>query len=411
MSARFQPTPLPALRMNPMNSIYLPSRRAIALAVSTALLAAGLAGCGESSSADAPQAAASAASAAAPADPLVVQPSPTLAQRVKDAKVSEAPVSEPLEVVGRIDFNEQTLARIGAAVTGRITELYALPGQTVRAGEALAQLHSAELAAAQLALLKANAQREQATRAVERARMLLASDVIGSAELQRRENELAVAEVEQRAAADTLRVMGVSPKAHAGGVINSTSSIVSTLNGVLVERRVNRGQVVQPAEGLFTVADLSTVWVVAQVPESEVGRVRAGQKVRVSVPSNGVEPIEGQLVWVADTVNPETRTVTVRTELPNPKRLFKPAMLATMAIEPLPVPRLVVPTSAVVREENADHVYVRQGTANAYRLTRVQLGDEAGGVRVVKDGLRGGETIAAEGGFHLNNERKRAEME
>jgi cobalt-zinc-cadmium efflux system membrane fusion protein len=131
----------------------------------------------------------------------------------------------------------------------------------------------------------------------------------------------------------------------------------------------------------------------------------------VSVPSNGVEPIEGQLVWVADTVNPETRTVTVRTELPNPKRQLKPAMLATMAIEPLPVPRLVVPTSAVVREEIADHVYVRQGTANAYRLTRVQLGDEAGGVRVVKDGLRGGETIAVEGGFHLNNERKRAEME
>lgn len=410
MSARRQPPSLPALRMNPMNSIYLPSRRAIALAVSTALLAAGLAGCGEATSA-APQAAASAASAAAPADPLVVQPSPALAQRVKDAKVAEAPVSEPLEVVGRIDFNEQTLARIGAAVTGRITELHALPGQTVRAGEALAQLHSAELAAAQLALLKANAQREQAAKAVERARMLLASDVIGSAELQRRENELAVAEVEQRAAADTLRVMGVSPKAHAGGVINSTSSIVSTLNGVLVERRVNRGQVVQPAEVLFTVADLSTVWVVAQVPESEVGRVRAGQKVRVSVPSNGVEPIEGQLVWVADTVNPETRTVTVRTELPNPKRQLKPAMLATMAIEPLPVPRLVVPTSAVVREENADHVYVRQGTSNAYRLTRVQLGDETSGVRVVKDGLRGGETIAAEGGFHLNNERKRAEME
>ena len=341
-----------------------------------------------------------------------MQPTPALAQRIKDAKVSEAPVSEPLEVVGRIDFNEQTLARIGAAVTGRVTELYALPGQNVRAGEALAQLHSAELAAAQLALLKANAQREQAAKAVERARMLLASDVIGSAELQRRENELAVAEVEQRAAADTLRVMGVSPTAKGGGgVINSTSSIVSTLNGVLVERRVNRGQVVQPAEVLFTVADLSTVWVVAQVPESEVGRVRAGQKVRVSVPSNGVEPIEGQLVWVADTVNPETRTVTVRTELPNPKRQLKPAMLATMAIEPLPVPRLVVPTSAVVREENADHVYVRQGTGNAYRLTRVQLGDETGGVRVVKDGLRGGETIAAEGGFHLNNERKRAEME
>jgi cobalt-zinc-cadmium efflux system membrane fusion protein len=394
-----------------MNTFVFPSRRALALAVSTALLAAGLSGCGEPSAAETAQAAQATASAP-PADPLRVVPAPALAQRLKEAQVVEAPVSEPLEVVARVGFNEQSLARIGAAVTGRITELHALPGQAVRAGEVLAQLHSTELAAAQLALLKANAQRELAAKAVERARLLLASDVIGSAEVQRRETELAVAEVEQRAAADALRVMGVAPqKAGAGGVINSTSAIVSTLNGVVVERRVNRGQVVQPAEGLFTVADLSTVWVVAQVPEAEAARVRVGQKVRVSVPANGLQPVAGELTWVADTVDPETRTVTVRTELRNPQRLLKPEMLASMAIEPLPVPRLVVPSAAVVREENGDHVFVRQGQSGTYRLTRVELGDEVNGVRVVRGGLRAGDTIVVEGGFHLNNERKRATLE
>jgi cobalt-zinc-cadmium efflux system membrane fusion protein len=169
--------------------------------------------------------------------------------------------------------------------------------------------------------------------------------------------------------------------------------------------------VVQPAEALFTVADLSTVWVVAQVPEVEAGRVRVGQKVRVSVPANGEEPVEGRLAWVADTVDPETRTVTVRTELPNPQRLLKPAMLASMAIEPLPQPRLVVPSAAVVREDNEDHVFVRQSATGSYRLTRVQLGDEVGGLRVVRGGLRGGETIVVEGGFHLNNERKHGGQE
>jgi cobalt-zinc-cadmium efflux system membrane fusion protein len=391
--------------MKPMPT-FLPSWRVLPLAALVSLAAAVLAGCIEHSVAETPPKA-----AAAPADPLLVQAGASLAERIQEAALSPVPISEPLQVAARIDFNEQTMARIGAAVTGRVTELHAVPGERVKAGQALAQLHSAELASAQLALLKAKAQHELAAKAVERARMLLASDVIGSAELQRRENELAVAEVERQAAADALRVMGVSPQAKAAGVINSTSAIVSSLSGVVVERHVHRGQVVQPAQALFTVADLSTVWAVAQVPETEIGRVQAGQKVRVSVPANGEQPIEGTLAWVADTVNAETRTVTVRAELPNPKRLLKPAMLATMAIEPLPAPRLAVPTSAVVREDNVDHVFLRQAQPGSYRLTRVELGDEVNGLRPVRSGLRGGETLVVAGGFHLNNERKRAEME
>ncbi|UUX94961.1 efflux RND transporter periplasmic adaptor subunit [Aquabacterium sp. J223] len=389
-------------------SSHRPIAAARVLLLTAALAAAGLvAGCGSEAEANKP------AAAAAPTDPRLVTPPDSLAQRLKTGVVARVPVSEPLQVVGRVDFDEQSVARIGAAVTGRVTELYALPGQSVQAGEVLAQLHSAELATAQLALLKARAQRDLAGKAVERARTLLAADVIGSAELQRRENELAVAQVEERAATDQLRVMGVSPKAiaqtTASGAINSTSSIVSTVNGVLVERRVNRGQVVQPAEMLFTVADLSRVWVVAQVPESEIGRVRVGQPVKVEVAAQGIDAIEGHLVWVADIVNPETRTVTVRTEVANPKRQLRPAMLANMAIEPLPVERLVVPSSAVVREENVDHVFVKTDKG-PWRLTPVKLGDEVNGLRAVRSGLVGGETIVIEGGFHLNNERKRAEL-
>ncbi|HYF57720.1 MAG TPA: efflux RND transporter periplasmic adaptor subunit, partial [Burkholderiaceae bacterium] len=359
-------------------------------ALAAALVAAALAAaCGEKAPA-APEAAA--ARPSTPADPNVIAAPATLAERLKVDTVARRAVSEPLSVVGRIDFDEQSVARIGASVTGRVTELSGMLGQTVKAGQVLAQLHSTELGNAQLGYLKANAQRELASKAVERAKLLLAADVIGSAELQRRENELVVAQVEKRAAADQLRVMGMSPReierTIETGAITSTSSVVSTVNGVVVDRKVNRGQVVQPADVMFIIADLSRVWVVAQVPEAEVHRVQPGQAVTIEVTSS-VEPLRGRVAWIADTVNPETRTVTVRTEVDNPKRQLKPEMLANVSIQPTPVERLVVPSSAVVREGNGDHVFVR-GTDGRFRLTKVQLADESGGLRVVESGLRGG---------------------
>lgn len=374
-----------------------------------------LAGCGK----DAPSSAApaspptAAAAPRAPSDPLLVAPPASLQERLRTASVERRLVTEPLSVVGRIDFDEQSVSRIGSSVTGRITELAVAPGQTVAAGQLLAQLNSAELGTAQLAYLKADAQRELAAKAVERAKLLLAADVIGTAELQRRENELKVAEIEQRAAADQLRVMGMSRTAITrtltSGAITSTSSVVSTVSGVVVERKVNRGQVVQPADELFTVADLSRVWVVAKVPESQITRVQIGQPVKISVTSSPV-PLRGRVAWIADTVSVETRTVTVRTVVDNPKRQLRPAMLADVTIEPVALERLVVPGGAVVRESNRDHVFVRQADGR-YRLTAVELADEAGDQRVVESGLKGGEVIVIDGAFHLNNERKRAELE
>jgi len=406
------PTSIASLRTTRIDrGLRAPSSRA---GLAVALLLTGvLAGCGDRPADPAAAAAVSAKAATAPADPNVVAAPPSLAERLELGRVERRPVTEPLSVVGRIDFDEQSVARIGASVTGRITDLAGALGQSVRAGQVLAQLHSTELGGAQLAYLKANAQYELASKAVERARLLLAADVIGSAELQRRENELQVAVVERRAAADQLRVMGMKPEAidqtNRTGSITSTSPVVSTVNGVIVERRVNKGQVVQPADVMFVVADLSRVWVVAQVPESQIGRVSPGQAVTVEVTSQS-EPLRGRVAWIADTVNPETRTVTVRTEVDNAQRALKPAMLANVSIEPAAVERLVVPASAVVRESNLDHVFVRAADGR-YRLTRVTLADESGGLRIVQAGLKGGEEIVAQGGFHLNNERKRAELE
>jgi cobalt-zinc-cadmium efflux system membrane fusion protein len=238
--------------------------------------------------------------------------------------------------------------------------------------------------------------------------------VIGSAELQRRENELASAEAELRAAEDQLKILGMSKEAIDNlartRTINSVSPITATLSGTVIERRVTHGQVVQPAEALFTVADLSYIWAVAEVPEQQVHLIQLGQKVEVEVPAlPHKDGLIGIITYIADIVNPETRTVTVRTGLPNPDHSLKPAMLAQMVIQGRPVTRLAVPARAVVREGNADHVLVQTG-ADEFRLRPVILGSEERDLRPVLEGLKEGERIVTEGAFHLNNERKRKEL-
>ncbi|MGE5471856.1 MAG: efflux RND transporter periplasmic adaptor subunit [Bacteroidota bacterium] len=352
--------------------------------------------------------------AAPPADPALVAPAQELLAQLKLENVSRRPIAETLRVAGQISFDEQRLARIGATITGRVTDIDAVLGQSVRKGDVLARLNSSELSSQQLAYLKARAQLELNRRNAERARALYEADVIGAAELQRRESEHHISIAETRAAADQLQLLGVSPAAidrlGKQGAVNSVTPVVANLSGVVVERRLAQGQVVQPADALFVVADLTRLWAVAQVPEQQVSQVREGQAVSIEVPALGHEKLVGKLIYVGRTIDPETRTVLVRTELDNREGRLKPAMLASMLIEAKPVERLVVPASAVVRENDEDHVFVAEGDA-VFRLLKVKLGVEQGGQRVVLSGLKGQEKIVVDGAFHLNNERNRKEME
>ncbi len=347
-------------------------------------------------------------------DPALVTPAPELLAQLKLADVSIRPVAETLRVAGRIDFDEQRLARIGATVTGRVTQIDALLGQEVKKGDVLARLNSSELSSQQLAYLKARSQLELNRRNAERAKALFDADVIAAAEMQRRDSEYQISVAETRAAADQLQILGVSPAAverlAKNGAVDSVTPVVATLGGVVVERKLAQGQVVQPADALFVVADLSRLWAVAQVPEQQVSQVKVGQTVNIEVPALGNEKLIGKLIFVGQTINPETRTVLVRTELDNTYGRLKPAMLASMLIEAKPVERMVIPASAVVRENDEEHVFVAEGDG-VFRLLKVKLGPEQGGQRVVISGLKGQEKLVVDGAFHLNNERNRKEME
>lgn len=347
-------------------------------------------------------------------DAMRVLATDSLQAQIQVTEVASQLISDTLRAAGQIDFDEQALTRIGSSVTGRVTQIQATLGQIVDKGDTLALINSSELSGAQLAYLKARSERELHRRNLGRAQTLFDADVISAAELQRRENEYEIASAETRAAQDQLRVLGVSvisiERLAATGAIDSVAGVVASIKGVVVERKIAAGQVVQPSDVLFAVADLSRVWAVAQVPEQQISQVKVGQSVSIEVPALGNEKLEGKLIYVGQTVNPESRTVLVRTALDNKGGRLKPSMLASMLIESTPVKRLVVPITAVVRQDDADHVFVEEADKR-YRLTPVTLAAEHSGQRVVLDGLKPGMRIVSEGAFHLNNHRNLKEME
>jgi cobalt-zinc-cadmium efflux system membrane fusion protein len=269
-------------------------------------------------------------------DPSIVSVSPDLFKRLTVAVIGEGDVAETIRVPARIEVDEQRVARIGAAVTGRLTQIHVELGQRVRRGDVLATLHSAELSTSQLSYLKAVSQEGMQLRAVSRAKLLFESDVISAAELQKRESELLQAQAERQTSHDQLKVLGMTEgdivKLVGTRTVHSLFSVIATLDGAVIERKVTQGQVVQPADALFTIADLSHVWLVAEIPEQQAGLVRVGGITEADIPALEGRGLTGKLIFVSDTVKPDTRTVTVRMDVDNAERLIKPGMLASMLI-------------------------------------------------------------------------------
>ncbi len=385
-----------------------PPIRRIALQLGTLALAWPLVACSPASK---PEASAT-APAATPSDPLLVRLNAEQAGRFVTQTVVARAVAETQTHPGRIEANEQRVSRVGSAVVGRISAVNVELGDAIKPGQALARLTSAELTSAQLAYLRANSNLTQAERAVDRARQMIQADVISSAELQKRESELAIARAESRAAQDQLVLLGLPNESierlRLEGRLQPEAVVAARQGGVLLERKVNAGQVVQPGDSLFTVADLSSVWAVGSLPEQTASLIRKGQSVEVDIPALD-RTLKGKVVFVGDTIQPETRTVAIRTQLDNPHQDLKPQMLVTLRIE-LGVRQVpVVPEAAVVRENDRDHVYV-QVEPGVFKLTPVELDPLFGKFRPVRQGVEAGAVIVTEGAFHLNNLRNQQSL-
>jgi membrane fusion protein, heavy metal efflux system len=349
----------------------------------------------------------------ASADPLKVDVAPELLQSLSVGKPQWQEVTTRQKVAARIQTDASRLARIGSPVDGRITKVLVFEGQRVQQGQILAMLHSNALSDTQFGFVKAFSQENLAEQSAERARQLVQSDVMGKAELQKREAEVLQSATEVAALRAQLHGLGMSENAiqklESTRKLNSDYPIVASISGTVIERKVTIGQVVQPADPAFLVADLSNLWFVAEVPEEQAGALAIGKTVIATIPALPDQSITGRLSFVSPVVNPDTRTVQARMNLPNNRGLFKPEMLASMTFESQPEKGLTIPATAVVREENKDHVFV-QKSPTEFLLREVDLGEEVMDRRVVLRGVSVGDTIVLDGAFHLNNKRKQDQI-
>ncbi|WP_347988205.1 efflux RND transporter periplasmic adaptor subunit [Methylomonas sp. AM2-LC] len=343
-----------------------------------------------------------------------IEANPALLKLIKIEEIKPRNIADSLQLSARVELDQKRVARIGASVTGRVTEIKAELGQAVEKGQYLALLNSNELGKAQSDYLKSSSQANLRRLVVQRAERLLQSGVIAESELQDRRAILNEAEVDLQAARDQLRVMGMNESDLKNlakeRTIHSYSPVTSSIKGIVIERHITLGQVVQPSDSLYTVADLSQLWLVAEVPEQQAQWAHEGDQVEAEIPALPGMEIKGKLIYVADLVNPETRTVTVQMELANPQRLLKPQMLATLKISKHGSQLLVVPSQSVVRDNDKDYIFVQTATTR-FEMRPVKLGREENGVRVLLEGLPSGVHIVTDGAFHLNNERLRSTLE
>lgn len=322
-------------------------------------------------------------------------------------------LADKIQVPSRVTVDEERTAHIGSYITGRITDMFVILGDYVKPGQPLARITSPDLTNSQLAYLRSLSREVVTSKAYERARHLLAADAIPVAEVERRQSELEIAQAELAAATDQLRLFGLGDAELK--MLNKKRKVLpwldikATREGYVIARNVLVGQVVQPSDPLFQIADLSHVWVVGDVPEQIARDVELDQHVEIQVPALS-QQLDGIIIFVSDTVNRLTRTVMTRVMVENPERKLKPDMMANMHITDSDHKVLVVPESAVVRELNQDYVFVAL-TDNEFQRVPVELAKEVANLRPVVNGVTIEQRIVTSGAFHLDSERKLAELE
>ena len=320
------------------------------------------------------------------------------AEAIKATGVATVPVTlqdlkHEIRAVGTIEADETRLERVAARVAGRVERLHAnFTGQAVRRGAPLYTLYSPDLVSTQREYLLT----------LEQQRRLSAS---GSPEAAESARQLV------RAARDRLKLWGIGDgqirELERTGSPRLALTFVSPISGTVLQKNVVEGQYVQEGTEMYLLADLSSVWLVAQVYEFELGRVRTGQWVVASVSAYPGREFRGKVVFVEPVLDPETRTARVRAVLPNSSGDLKPGMFADARLSMPLGDQLSIPKSAAIDTGARQLVYV-ETSPGSFTPRPVKLGATAGDRREVLSGLREGEKVVAAANFFIDSQAQLA---
>ncbi len=314
------------------------------------------------------------------------------------------------EAVGNTDFNREMSVDVFAPFPGKIITLFAKAGDDVQKGAMLFTIDSPDLVQAESTLISAAGTLNFTTRALERAKQLYEVQGVAQRDLDQAITEQQAAEGALRAARDAVRIFGKADaemdRIVAERKVDSVLAVHSPIAGRVTARNAAPGQFVQPgnAPAPYTVSDVSTMWMLANVAETDFPLLQLGQEVAVDVKAYPGRLFHGKIVNIGASVDPNTRRLLVRSEVRDPKHELRPGMFATFLIHTGRTMRsTAVPFAGVVREgAGTMTVWV---TTDRKRLVRrtVKVGLQQDGLHQILEGLKPGELVATDGALFLNN--------
>lgn len=346
--------------------------------------------------------------------------------------VTSQPIEGAITATGKILVTEDRTASIGPVHEGRIRNLYAGQGSVVTKGQKLADLESADIDQAEADYFKALADLENANRTsaaevkfnqatYDRTKLLFDKEITAKKNLQQAEHDLEVAKATAANSISSAKVALSNARRHLLilGLKDSTiealaakpnlASSVFTLNapisGIVVERNATVGATVGSDANLFKIINLSSVWIDANVFEKDLGRVRLGQAVKLTVPAFPDSTFYGRVILVSSMVDPETRTVKVRTEVANRDGRLKPDMFANVEIVTASKSTAIsIPLSAVLDDGGKSVVFVADG--KDYKKQDVTLGLKSDDRVEIISGLKEGDKVVVKGNYLLMEQSK-----
>lgn len=310
---------------------------------------------------------------------------------VKTAVVEEHPLETTIRAVGRVDYDEQRIAHVNLRISGWVEDLFVdYTGQFVRKGQPLFTLYSPDLVASQDEFLLALASREKVKESP-------------LTEVRRQTDQLIDA-ARERLRLWTLTDRQIDDIARRGKA-QTYLTIYSSVTGYVIDKQVFKGMFVQPETRLYSIADLSVVWMNAEIYEFEVPFVTMNQLATVTFAAYPTEAFHGRVSYIYPYLNQEARTVKVRVEMPNPKLVLKPEMYGTVQIKIDRGHRLALPEGALLDSGTRQLVFLVRGEG-LFEPREIKVGPKIGSYYEVHEGLQSGDRVVTSGNFLIDSESK-----
>ena len=320
--------------------------------------------------------------------------------------VSVGPAAERLATTGVVEANQQAIHQVTPLVGGRIERVHVALGDQVRMGAVLLSLASPQIAEMQGGLRAAEAKLTETEATLTRTRRLVELGAGAGKDLNTAEAEYQTAQAQVTQLRQSLQALGAPTGAAENQTLISSVAIRAPMAGSVIERAVNPGAWIEAGASVLTIADLRTVWVIANVPESRLNIVRLRAPVEIRAPTL-TSLLSGRVNYIDPQLDQATRNARVRIEVPNTAQSLKVGMFVDVTIQGPSTAgnaALTVPSEAIQRIGERTIVFMATSDPRRFDVRDVEVGDEVQGMRVIQQGLAAGDRVVTKGGFTLKSQ-------